>query len=211
MASLPKDKIQLVPIGKIEEEVLLYLKEELVKIFSLPTEVGQPMGMPKSSFNKRRNQYYSPLILRELEKRRSGEYIILGICDLDLYVEGLNFIFGQADILNQVGIISLIRLKPEFYGKGRDEKLFYKRVLTEAVHELGHIFGLAHCPNPKCVMFFSNSILDTDRKGFNFCPLCYKKNYQVEGWKGLTNGHKNYRRRIIFLISSSLSVFNRKK
>jgi len=45
-------------------------------------------------------------------------------------------------------------------------------VATEAVHELGHAFGLQHCGNPECVMFFSNSIMDTDRKGWHLCQQC---------------------------------------
>jgi archaemetzincin len=34
---------------------------------------------------------------------------------------------------------------------------------------LGHSFGFEHCPNRKCVMFFSSSVRDTDNKGFQFC------------------------------------------
>jgi archaemetzincin len=40
------------------------------------------------------------------------------------------------------------------------------------VHELGHVFGLEHCPDPECVMHFSNSLLDTDRKSTSFCSQC---------------------------------------
>jgi len=45
----------------------------------------------------------------------------------------------------------------------------------EAVHELGHTYGLKHCPNPACVMHFSNSLHDTDLKGWKFCPNCQRK------------------------------------
>ena len=53
----------------------------------------------------------------------------------------------------------------EFYGLPRDENLFRERALTEAVHELGHTYGLGHCPVSTCVMHFSNSLHDTDLKG----------------------------------------------
>jgi archaemetzincin len=169
------DKINLVSIGAIDDALLSYLKEELAKIFPSAVELGAVIPIPKNCFNPRRRQYYSPLILKELGKKKKSGEVILGIIDLDLYVEGLNFIFGQADLSNRTGIISLTRLREEFYGKEGKEKIFYKRALTEAVHELGHIFGLPHCRNPNCVMFFSNSIHDTDRKGYSFCPACQKK------------------------------------
>jgi archaemetzincin len=98
---------------------------------------------------------------------------ILGIVDLDLYVPRLNFVFGEAS--QRVAIISLTRLRDEFYHLPKDESLFRKRVLTEAVHELGHTYGLEHCRIPQCVMFFSKSLIDTDTKGPDFCPKCKNK------------------------------------
>ena len=35
--------------------------------------------------------------------------------------------------------------------------------------EMGHTFGLAHCDDPNCVMWFSNNLAETDRKGTRFC------------------------------------------
>lgn len=51
-------------------------------------------------------------------------------------------------------------------------ELFKLRALKEALHELGHTFGLMHCPNSYCVMHFSNSIVDTDMKKAEYCFNC---------------------------------------
>ncbi|MFQ6039016.1 MAG: archemetzincin, partial [Candidatus Aminicenantales bacterium] len=64
------------------------------------------------------------------------------------------------------------RLRQEFYRLPEDRTLFLARCVKEAVHELGHAFGLRHCPNPRCVMHFSNSLLDTDKKTASFCQRC---------------------------------------
>jgi archaemetzincin len=105
------------------------------------------------------------------------EYIafekILGIVDYDLYVPELNFVLGEAS--QRTAVISLTRLRQEFYNLPQNRSLFQKRALIEAVHELGHTYGLGHCGNPLCVMFFSNSLIDTDRKGSEFCPKCGSK------------------------------------
>jgi len=96
---------------------------------------------------------------------------VLGILDVDLYTEGLNFIFGQADLSGRLALISIIRLRQEFYGLKPDEEIFRKRVIKEAVHELGHTLGLRHCHDSYCVMHFSNSLRDTDIKSENFCRI----------------------------------------
>jgi archaemetzincin len=47
--------------------------------------------------------------------------------------------------------------------------------MKEAVHELGHTYGLSHCRDIHCVMCFSNTLGDTDRKGVRFCAACEPK------------------------------------
>jgi len=44
-----------------------------------------------------------------------------------------------------------------------------RRAATEAIHELGHTYGLSHCSDPTCVMWFSNTLSESDRKGTRFC------------------------------------------
>jgi len=110
-----------------------------------------------------------------LDKNDTAYEKILGIVDHDLYVPELNFVFGEASRI--AAVISLTRLRQGFYHLPENRSLFHQRILTEAVHELGHTYGLRHCENPRCVMFFSNSLMDTDRKGPAFCARCKSKLY----------------------------------
>ncbi len=164
--------IVLVAVGDVDPKVIQILKEELNKVFGKQVSVGKGMPEPYYAFNKKRNQYLSTMILNALmsEKEYTTFEKVLGIVDHDLYVPELNFVFGEAS--QKVAVISLTRLRQEFYNLPQDQSLFYKRALTEAVHELGHTYGLGHCENSKCVMFFSNSLIDTDKKGFEFCSKC---------------------------------------
>lgn len=97
---------------------------------------------------------------------------LLVLCNFDAYSNGLNFVFGQAHMNGKVAAVYLPRLRQEFYGLEENENLFLQRVLKEAVHEIGHAFGLGHCPISRCVMHFSNSISDTDAKAKDFCQAC---------------------------------------
>lgn len=100
---------------------------------------------------------------------------VLGVTEVDLYVPGLNFVFGEAQPPHGPAVISLFRLRPEFYGEPPNEELYLGRASKEAVHEVGHTLNLGHCRDPGCVMFFSNSILDTDRKNLGFCRRCRER------------------------------------
>lgn len=118
----------------------------------------------------RRGQYSAERILQRLEVRATGR--TLGVVDRDLYVPDLNFVFGLADTIGRRAVVALPRLRQRFYGLADDEALFHERAAKEAVHELGHTYGLGHCRNRRCVMAFSNSLGDTDRKERRFCATC---------------------------------------
>ena len=170
--------ILLISIGEVDPKVIDTLKFDLTRVFKKRVLIGKRMTQPDDALNKKRNQYLSTAILKAMiEKKEYATYEkTLGIIDHDLYVPKLNFVFGEAS--QRVAIISLTRLRYEFYNLPKDQGLFRRRVLTEAVHELGHTYGLKHCGNPHCVMFSSKSLIDTDMKGPAFCERC-KKNLPI--------------------------------
>lgn len=172
--ALEKFRIVLVPIGEIEKNLLKIIQNELCLIFyPLKVMISDPIPIPKGAYNSNRGQYNSSPFLETLRKRVIDKRSkFLGITSVDLFTQGLNFIFGQAILDGDVCVISTNRLRPEFYGQHYSEKIYVERSTKEAIHELGHSFSLQHCQNPSCVMYFSNHILETDRKGKNFCEKC---------------------------------------
>lgn len=156
-------------------EVLNPLSAALGTVFRCPCVIGPRMDISPAAFNVERSQFLASRILDDMKaKRPSGAEKTLGVADVDLYVPDLNFVFGLTDRDGRVSVISLCRLREEFYGLERDEGLFMDRVAKEAIHELGHSLGLAHCQNPLCVMSFSNSLGEADKKGRDFCPECQR-------------------------------------
>lgn len=166
--------IEIVCFGQIGNIILDYLKKNLSEIFKTQVYIGKAYDPPEYAYNEKRRQYLSSVILDNLSKTRDKSQKILAIIDKDLYVPELNFVFGLADPLRSACIISTTRLKQTYYSLPEDKDLFLRRTLKEAVHEIGHLFNLNHCPDPSCVMHFSNSLLDTDRKDYNFCNSCKK-------------------------------------
>jgi len=168
--------IYLQPIGEIPNNILDHLSKALEERFGVSVKARPRIDIPEEAYNKARGQYHSTPILDSLKVNIPEDADkVLGIIDKDLYVPELNFVFGEADLSFGVALISLSRLKQEFYGLSKDDRIFFKRAVKEAVHELGHTYGFRHCRNSKCVMFFSNSLADTDRKGADFCEDCRRK------------------------------------
>jgi archaemetzincin len=175
-ATTPKTQsLLIVPFGTIRKEVLVFLQNELIRIFGFDVRIAREEPIPQYAFDPKRRQYHSTKILEWLKNIPVMDTRILGIIDLDLYVPELNFVFGEADVAHGVCIISLVRLRQEFYGLPKNENLFLERALKEAVHELGHTYRLGHCGDTRCIMHFSNSLSDTDIKGPDFCPRCNLK------------------------------------
>jgi len=173
-------KIGIIRIGKVDSNVISCIQENLNITFpkSKCTLIPKTLPLPEEAFNIARQQYSSNNILRKIrnyaEKEKTTDKI-LGITDVDIFVPSLNFVFGEAECPGKAALISLWRLRPEFYKQQSNIELFTARSTKEAVHELGHTLGLRHCSNPFCVMYFSNSIFETDRKQSLFCTKCYFK------------------------------------
>lgn len=152
----------------------------LHEAFGADGVIGRPVPVPAAAYNPGRRQYRSTTILRLLGRSTAGgRDRVLEVIDRDLYVPELNFVFGEADMVAGTAVISLTRLRQEYYGLGSDRKRFLLRAVKEAVHELGHTVGFGHCPDPRCIMHFSNALTDTDRKGPGFCARHRKTTAQA--------------------------------
>lgn len=125
------------------------------------------------AFASDRGQYHATLILAALLRRLPDERgKILGVTSVDLYIPVLTFVFGQAQLDGPGAVVSTFRLRNEFYGLSPDEGLLVERTIKEAVHELGHGFGLVHCAEPACVMHASSYVEEVDTKGADLCQRC---------------------------------------
>jgi archaemetzincin len=159
----PKCVIALAPVGDVGADRIDAVAPAVRDAFGCTFEVAPAIPLPRDAWNAERRQHLSTAILDALARAKLPRWErLLGVADVDLYVPQLNFVFGEGDARRGVAVFSLARLR------GPDD-LFRRRAATEAVHELGHTWGLSHCGDPHCVMWFSNTLAETDRKGSSFC------------------------------------------
>ncbi|UCD00784.1 MAG: hypothetical protein JSV23_07810 [Promethearchaeota archaeon] len=119
------------------------------------------------------NKFYQILINKRIEENLG---MIIAITDLPIYSsndDNILFLFGETHLKHRCCVISLLKLKEQFYNRPKNHHLFEQRVIKEVVHEIGHlIIGPDHCLNKSCVMRFSNDVKEIDKKLFNFCNEC---------------------------------------
>jgi len=167
----------IMAVGYLEGSLLRNIGLELSIIFDpLKVVVAGNIPVPKKAYNPKRRQYRTLELMKAMKKHMVNKHSKhLGITSLDMYSEGAKFDFGLALQNRNLCIVSIYRLRPEYYEQPPNHKLLLKRAVKEAVHELGHCFGLEHCHNPRCAMHFSSGVVDTDRKIENFCRKCQEQ------------------------------------
>jgi archaemetzincin len=173
--------LRVAPMERLDESLLAAIGESLRQGYGIEVEFGSALGEPGFAWDDTRGQYSAPVILRRLlddvgagggVSRWAGPSRLLAITGADLYIPMLSFVYGQAQLGGRVAVVSLARLRPEFYGLPPDEELLTIRARKEALHEVGHLFGLVHCPEVNCAMTLSTGIRQLDRKQPSLCAGC---------------------------------------
>jgi archaemetzincin len=158
-----------VPVGQLDE-----LAAALARIFRISCHVQEHSHVDAGfALDARRGQYHATSILRRLRDMEPDEDVrVIGVTRLDLFVPILTFVFGEAELGGRCAVVSLQRLDERFYGLPARRELLRERLIKEAVHELGHTYGLRHCEDWRCVMTSSHAVDRLDVKGGEFCGEC---------------------------------------
>ena len=176
-----KLEISVFPTAPPEEDLNSFIKENLQSALSASVSVEPLMVLPSSIADRNRGQYDAEAILKFLQLITVDSSVYkLGLINEDCYTRGVKFVFGEAMLKGYELFVALPRLRESFYGRSENRPLFFQRVLKETVHELGHAFGLLHCPNQNCAMHFSAIVEQTDRKNGTFCSRCLSLLRQYE-------------------------------
>ncbi|MBS1853204.1 MAG: archemetzincin [Acidobacteria bacterium] len=169
-------RVQLLPIGKVDAELLGGLAALVPDILPVQCEVLPEVLDPAPAFHGERLQYHSSELLRYMARfLRPGAWRLLGVTAVDLYIPILTYVFGEAQLEGPCAIVSYHRLRQEAYGLPADEDLLLDRLLKESVHELAHTGSLLHCEDYQCVMSPSHGAEQIDLKGSRLCAACFRR------------------------------------
>ena len=157
--------------------------EKLVDLREIGESIGNDLDfsvkrlplplMADRFYDSKRRQYHSSAILKELLHSLPPDvHKAIGVVSFDLFIPILTFVFGEAQLNGKVAVVSTARLEQTFYGLPSNRPLLHRRLIKEMKHELGHTFGLRHCPQKSCVMSLAVNVTDVDFKGLTFCRAC---------------------------------------
>lgn len=165
--------ITMVSFGIFEKNILEKTAEAIFEEYKCPVNIRDGHLDLGEFYDSARRQYDGNALLKEVQSMSFHDSDkSLGIFNVDLFIPILTFIFGQAFLNGRTAIASIYRLGNERYGMEPDEELLTDRLKKEAIHELGHTFGLIHCRDPRCVMRSSTYVEDIDQKSQHLCSDC---------------------------------------
>lgn len=181
-------RISLVPLGNVAQRQMELLAEGLNASLQATSSVSADRLNIEFAYDPLRGQYHSTAILGRMRNAPVTERSrLLGVAEVDLFVPIFTFVFGEAQLgpaNATAAIVSVHRLRQEFYGLPADATLLSARLLKEALHEIGHTLGLRHCRDYRCVMSSSPAVENIDLKSARFCPACGER---LE-WPGIPMG-----------------------
>jgi archaemetzincin len=140
-------------------------------VFELSASTPPP---PSEGYNEERRQYSAESFLPLAEKLSAGKHYFASIIltDVDIFAKFTNYVFGLADMVQRVAVVSSCRIHPSFWGNKETKEIFEEQWGKVVTHEFGHTLGLLHCNDWNCVMKYSNSPPELYRKGKEFCRKC---------------------------------------
>jgi len=183
----------------VEEQRLLSLVAEFSGLFfQRATKQVEPQELSQEVLATRRGERAGQLDANALLAGLPASCTDRGAACLwltgeDLYIEGLQYVFGLAHFQRRQGVVSLHRTSraPPSASRSspgkpsRVEPL--RRLLKVAVHELGHPFSLQHCVHFRhCLMAGTSSVRENDEGRLTLCPLDHEKLREHLGFDPIT-------------------------
>lgn len=166
--------IELIPIGQVDALAVSVVAANLQTLLGLKTSVQNARPDPEYAYIATRQQFDALKIIKELSQEARAVYFRLGFTNLDICTPILTFVFGESQLGGSTALVSINRLQ----GNGTD--LAYERAAKISLHEVGHILGLEHCWELRCLMHFSRDVAQLDSLPLSFCETCqYESNRRL--------------------------------
>lgn len=162
----PGALIELIPLGHVDPVAISVVAANIQALIGLNANVLAPRANPDYAFLAQRQQFDAFKIIKQLSMEARNSAFRLGVTALDICTPILTFVYGESQLGGEVALISISRLL-----EGQID-MQYERAAKISVHEVGHLLGLEHCWEVRCLMHFSRDIGQLDSLPLKFCSAC---------------------------------------
>ena len=166
--------IAIQPMGhQLPPADVALVKNALEVFYGVKVEVMSRVPLPKAAFYPPRKRYRAEALLDFLRARKPDTaFRVLGLTGSDISTtKGAHKdwgVLGLATLDGTACVISSYRTRRRSTSRLNARQ----RLAKVAVHEIGHTFGLDHCPTEGCLMEDAKgSVLTSDRE-YDLCPRC---------------------------------------
>lgn len=171
--------VVIVVLGEFPEELVAAVEAALRETYQVEVRRHAAVPLPKEAWYAPRRRYRADVLLGHLgglvADMPAGTRA-LGLTSVDISTTKDDFkdwgVFGLGELGGTAAVVSGFRL----WRKTRDRQKIAWRVTNTAVHEVGHVLGLDHCEEPRCVMLDAQGGIDnTDHSTGAPGPGCAAK------------------------------------
>lgn len=171
-----KPKIVVVPLGEVDFMLVNRLASNIGQVFNRSVDILKGMKVPDEAFNVIRNQHYASIILQKLERVKvNSKEQIVAVCEEDIYLPDEPYVLAHFDVVSGTAVISLNKIRQEFYGLPEDETKVYDRLFKLAVQQVAYMSEIPGCRNPVCINYYSVNMMDIDNRGSKLCDICRRQ------------------------------------
>ena len=166
--------IGVAPFGEVPGAALQGVAAYIRTHLNLETHILPPFQNPTYAYDQKRGQYNAAAILKAFKSMPFEEGLdkVIGVLNVDLFIPIFTHVLGEANEGGRYALASLYRL-----GKAADRlpasaDQIIERLVKVAIHELGHLFNMAHCLHKHCLMHYSGNLAELDTTSLTFCDYC---------------------------------------
>lgn len=181
LAASTKQTIAIQPLGTFDAKLIDAVKKQLVTKYGVEVIIKPSCPLPQEAYYPKRARYRAEKLLDFLNCKDTAATKVLGLTTVDISTTKGIYpdwgILGQGQMNGRPCVVSTFRMKGTTT-KVSDE-VFRARFAKVVAHEIGHTYGLDHCPNKGCLMEDAKGTVKTVDTETDFCPSCKARLMQV--------------------------------
>lgn len=172
----PQFCIAFQPLGFNDQKILRYVQQAVASTYRADVILLPSTPLPPHAFTSPRSRYRADTLLYFLDTTVASKYDkVLGLTNRDISATKGTIadwgVLGLGSLGGRTCVVSTFRM-----GRNRIRRQqFQQRLMAVSIHELGHTFGVPHCPEAGCYMQNANGRVARVDQETHFCTQCRRR------------------------------------